>query len=136
MKTIIFSILVLLILPLTVYSQVINFIKVENSAPSYSTVSDYSHIRVKYDPWGNVRIITYDGKRFFEVIYKNGEVAEWMKAHAWRACSPPKSGLVGSNPTLSAPIARGFLFISGIIFIFLTEKLSKTILIQHHGLCL
>jgi len=72
MKTIIFSILVLLILPLTVYSQVINFIKVENSAPSYSTVSDYSHIRVKYDPWGNVRIITYDGKRFFEVIYKNG----------------------------------------------------------------
>ncbi len=30
-----------------------------------------------------------------------GEVAEWSKAHAWKACIPLK-GIVGSNPTLSA----------------------------------
>tara|TARA_B100000029_G_scaffold276263_1_gene270875 strand:- start:95 stop:241 length:147 start_codon:yes stop_codon:yes gene_type:complete len=31
-----------------------------------------------------------------------GEVAEWLKAHAWKVCIP--SGIVGSNPTLSATI--------------------------------
>ena len=31
---------------------------------------------------------------------KNGEMAEWLKAHAWKACVP--QGTVGSNPTLSA----------------------------------
>ena len=29
-----------------------------------------------------------------------GEMAEWLKAHAWKACVP--QGTVGSNPTLSA----------------------------------
>ena len=29
-----------------------------------------------------------------------GEMAEWLKAHAWKACLP--QGNVGSNPTLSA----------------------------------
>ena len=27
-------------------------------------------------------------------------MAEWFKAHAWKVCIP--SGIVGSNPTLSA----------------------------------
>jgi hypothetical protein len=31
-----------------------------------------------------------------------GEMAEWLKAHAWKACLP--QGNVGSNPTLSAII--------------------------------
>ena len=30
-----------------------------------------------------------------------GEMAEWTKAHAWKACGPQK-GLEGSNPSLSA----------------------------------
>ena len=34
-----------------------------------------------------------------------GQVAERLKAHAWRACEPRK-GSVGSNPTLSVRIAR------------------------------
>ena len=29
-------------------------------------------------------------------------MAEWLKAHAWKACVP--QGTVGSNPTLSARI--------------------------------
>ena len=29
-----------------------------------------------------------------------GQVAEWLKAHAWRACGQ-QNCLVGSNPTLS-----------------------------------
>ncbi len=32
-----------------------------------------------------------------------GEVAEWLKAHAWKACKPHK-GFEGSNPSLSARI--------------------------------
>ena len=30
-----------------------------------------------------------------------GEMAEWLKAHAWKACKPQK-GFAGSNPALSA----------------------------------
>jgi hypothetical protein len=33
-------------------------------------------------------------------LYRPGEMAEWLKAHAWKACVP--QGTVGSNPTLSA----------------------------------
>jgi hypothetical protein len=32
--------------------------------------------------------------------FTSGEMAEWLKAHAWKACLP--QGNVGSNPTLSA----------------------------------
>ena len=31
---------------------------------------------------------------------RSGEMSEWFKEHAWRACNP--KGFVGSNPTLSA----------------------------------
>ena len=30
-----------------------------------------------------------------------GEVLEWLKRHAWKACKPLK-GFAGSNPALSA----------------------------------
>ncbi len=33
-------------------------------------------------------------------ISETGEMAEWLKAHAWKACS--LQGDVGSNPSLSA----------------------------------
>jgi hypothetical protein len=33
-------------------------------------------------------------------LNRPGEMAEWLKAHAWKACVP--QGTVGSNPTLSA----------------------------------
>ena len=35
-----------------------------------------------------------------------GEMAEWLKAHAWKACILQK-GIEGSNPSLSAKIFRG-----------------------------
>ena len=37
---------------------------------------------------------------YFVVWYLNGEVAEWFKAHAWKACG--EQSLAGSNPVLSA----------------------------------
>ena len=50
------------------------------------------------------------GKRLFWYTHLvdrvSGEMAEWLKAHAWKACLP--QGNVGSNPTLSASI-RYFL---------------------------
>ena len=36
---------------------------------------------------------------------KTGEVAERLKAHAWKACILQK-GIAGSNPALSAPESR------------------------------
>lgn len=35
------------------------------------------------------------------IAFYFGEVAEWFKAHAWKACKPFK-GFGGSNPPLSA----------------------------------
>jgi hypothetical protein len=32
-----------------------------------------------------------------------GEMAEWLKAHAWKACIP--QGIQGSNPCLSATLS-------------------------------
>jgi hypothetical protein len=36
---------------------------------------------------------------------RHGEMAEWLKAHAWKACLRQKRN-VGSNPTLSAKFLR------------------------------
>ena len=33
-------------------------------------------------------------------LHPSGEMAEWLKAHAWKACIP--QGIQGSNPCLSA----------------------------------
>jgi hypothetical protein len=62
----------------------------------------------------NIQHETQRGKRF-QAIFQDqqfwythsgrriaGEMAEWLKAHAWKACLP--QGNVGSNPTLSAII--------------------------------
>ena len=40
---------------------------------------------------------------FIENTYRNiqGEMLEWLKRHAWKACIPLK-GIRGSNPRLSA----------------------------------
>jgi hypothetical protein len=38
--------------------------------------------------------------RSTRAAHRPGEMAEWLKAHAWKACVP--QGTVGSNPTLSA----------------------------------
>jgi hypothetical protein len=35
------------------------------------------------------------------VLIQIGEMAEWLKAHAWKVCVPQK-GTAGSNPALSA----------------------------------
>ena len=35
---------------------------------------------------------------------RNGEMAEWLKAHAWKACIP--QGIQGSNPCLSATFSE------------------------------
>ena len=36
------------------------------------------------------------------------EVAEWLKAHAWKACI--RQRIEGSNPFLSAKIFESFIF--------------------------
>ena len=36
-----------------------------------------------------------------------GEMAEWLKAHAWKACIP--QGIQGSNPCLSATLLSNVL---------------------------
>ena len=48
----------------------------------------------------------YECMAIFSLICSHyGELAEWLKAHAWKACIPQK-GIGGSNPSFSA-----FLFI-------------------------
>ena len=37
----------------------------------------------------------------FASLLQQGEVLEWLKRHAWKACKPLK-GFTGSNPVLSA----------------------------------
>ena len=44
-------------------------------------------------------------KLYFSALKIGGEMAEWSKAHAWRACKRQKRFL-GSNPSLSAFIKR------------------------------
>ena len=39
--------------------------------------------------------------RTFAPAYAKGEVLEWLKRHAWKACSR-QNRLAGSNPVLSA----------------------------------
>lgn len=71
MKTILYSILAILFIS-TLYSQQINFISVEENDPrNCAPYCDYLHQRVKYDPSGKIRIITYDGLRFYEAVYNN-----------------------------------------------------------------
>ena len=40
-------------------------------------------------------------KTSFTFAPRKGEVLEWLKRHAWKACIPQK-GIRGSNPRLSA----------------------------------
>ncbi len=55
-------------------------------------------------------------KSFHELL-KNGEMAEWSKAHAWKVCIRQKR-IKGSNPFLSAGNENHL-------------KLTKTNLISH-----
>ena len=48
--------------------------------------------------WGKFKMVK--SKRRGSSRSSPGEMAEWLKAHAWKACVP--QGTVGSNPTLSA----------------------------------
>jgi hypothetical protein len=41
----------------------------------------------------------YSGDDSHKLLIR-GEMAEWLKAHAWKACIP--QGIQGSNPCLSA----------------------------------
>jgi hypothetical protein len=42
-----------------------------------------------------------EGCMFSHPPPKKGEMLEWLKRHAWKACKPLK-GFAGSNPALSA----------------------------------
>ncbi len=39
-----------------------------------------------------------------------GELLEWLKRHAWKACIPQK-GIEGSNPSLSASFSSPFMLL-------------------------
>ncbi len=51
----------------------------------------------------NEKIFLYFWPQLLKRTYtlKFGEMAEWLKAHAWKVCIPQK-GIAGSNPALSA----------------------------------
>ena len=46
------------------------------------------------------KIVASDQSLIQSTTVAHGEMAEWFKAHAWKACLP--KGNVGSNPSLSA----------------------------------
>src|SRR5438552_1380715 len=46
------------------------------------------------------KIVASDQRLIQSATVALGEMAEWLKAHAWKACLP--KGNVGSNPSLSA----------------------------------
>lgn len=47
---------------------------------------------------------------FQECVSRSGQVAEWLKAHAWKACIRQKR-IGGSNPPLSAKNLSKLLFL-------------------------
>ena len=58
-----------------------------------------------------------------------GEVLEWLKRHAWKACSR-QNRLAGSNPVLSAQkkvlqIFAGLFFVRFILTIVLNSAISR-----------
>ncbi len=61
------------------------------------------------------KIPTFDA--CFDIRFEDyGEVAEWLKAHAWKVCVPQK-GTAGSNPALSADFFRNkFLMCKKMMF--------------------
>ena len=48
-------------------------------------------------------ILSYGGPEYIGTAF--GRVAEWLKAHAWKACGGHKP-LAGSNPALSVKRVR------------------------------
>ncbi|MEN3039261.1 MAG: T9SS type A sorting domain-containing protein [Candidatus Kryptonium sp.] len=62
----------LFLIPIILYSQIIQYHCVDEAYPPLSTHRLQYRSRVKYDPSGNVRILTCDSKRFYEVNDKNG----------------------------------------------------------------
>ncbi len=56
----------------------------------------YIEVTGIFTPRGGISIYPY---------CKKGEVLEWLKRHAWKACIPQK-GIRGSNPRLSAKVEK------------------------------
>ena len=52
-----------------------------------------------------------------------GEVLEWLKRHAWKACIPLK-GIGGSNPPLSAYESCKFFLLTG-LFVFMRVRTCR-----------
>ena len=61
-----------------------------------------------------------------------GEMLEWLKRHAWKACIPLK-GIGGSNPPLSANKQKlqGFDFIEA-FFVFVSQAEFVRVQIHKH----
>ena len=49
----------------------------------------------------------------FAAAIRQGEVLEWLKRHAWKACNRQKR-FAGSNPVLSAKMQQSPLNLSGL----------------------
>ena len=58
-------------------------------------MQDYTKMRLQ-GRWKSVTVIDSKSRSL------TGEMAEWLKAHAWKACIP--QGIQGSNPCLSATL--------------------------------
>ncbi|MCX7761899.1 MAG: T9SS type A sorting domain-containing protein [Candidatus Kryptonium sp.] len=59
------------LIPVILYSQIIQYHSVPESYTQTRNLLEYRS-RVKYDPSGNIRILTCDGQRFYEINDKNG----------------------------------------------------------------
>ena len=58
-----------------------------------------------------------------------GEVLEWLKRHAWKACIPLK-GIGGSNPPLSAYVSCKFFYLQDFFMRVSTGRAPYTCLLQ------
>lgn len=77
MRATIFSFILSLVFFSILNSQQLNIIRVdEKSSPNYNNY-DYLHQRVKYDPWGKIHVIAYDGERFFDAVYNDGYITSF-----------------------------------------------------------
>lgn len=73
MKLILLSLLSFIFISL-IHSQNVNYFAVDHRVPFAINYyqQDYLHNRVKYDAQGYIHILTWNGKRFFEINNKNG----------------------------------------------------------------
>ena len=74
-------------------------------------------------------------KHYFCIRKSKGEVLEWLKRHAWKACNR-RNRFAGSNPVLSADCSSesvGHHMISMNLFFTFTPKVTRMVFCRKGG---